>query len=442
MDRCIESFIQAGKQFLRRFDGATVELTRRGGLFVLQCQADVPMLLAPVDEEPAGEAPDLPHVDEEMERELMGREEVEPPVAIEVPAPDEPTRDERRHHGLTHLPCQHWCNVCVRARGREHGHVSRSQNQRGTPVIQCDHCFLQTEEDAPMVTVLVAIDTVYKQMVAIPLEKKGNRDPFASRCLAAFARYVGHPKVIIQGDSEHALMAIIHDACASLTAASPRTSPVNSKGSNGAAERAVQSVEGMARTPRLVLLGTTNIAVGSDLRITSWMVRHAAWFLSHFQTGSADGKTAYARQFERPYAERVIWKDPTLQLAKLKSSWGYVLWLGRSQTSNAHLIGTTVGIVVARTIRRLPASERKDSNLVVAPGRPADAAAGYVPTVTRHAVEHREVVVVPASSGAPLQAGSGEGVSAPSNPVPNLPKPTVARAQPSSAAVESSHHLS
>ena len=73
-------------------------------------------VLAPVDEEPAGEAPDLPPVDEEMERELMGQEEVEPPVAIEVRAPDEPTSDERRHHGLTHLPYQSWCNVCVRAR--------------------------------------------------------------------------------------------------------------------------------------------------------------------------------------------------------------------------------------------------------------------------------------------------------------------------------------
>ena len=385
-----------------------------------------------------------------MERELMGREEVKQPVAIEVPAPDEPTSDERRHHGLTHLPFQPWCNICVRARGRENRHVSRSQNQPRTPVIHCDYCFLKTEED-----VLVAIDTVYKQMVGTPFEKKGNKDPFASRSLAAFARYVGHPKVIIQGDSEHALMAVIHDACALLTAATPRTSPVNSKGSNGAAERAVQSVEVMARTLRLDLLSRTNIAVGSDLPITSWMVRDAAWLLSHFQTGSADGKTAYARQFERPYespvlpfAERVMWKDPTLQPAKLRSSWGYGLCLERSQTSNAHLIGTRVGVVVARTTRRLPASEREDSNLVVAmrstpvAGRPADAAAGDAPTVTRHAVEHREVVVVPASSGAPLQAGSGEGVSAPSNPVPNLPKPTVARAQPSSAAVESSHYPS
>ena len=62
--------------------------------------------------------------------------------------------------------------------------------------------------------------------------------------------------------------------------------------------------------------------------------------------------------------------------------------------------------------------------------------------MTRHAVEHREVIVVPASSGAPQQAGSGEGVSGPSDPVPNLSKPTVARAQPSSSAVESSHYPS
>ena len=135
-------------------------------------------------------------------------------------------------------------------------------------------------------------------MVAIPLEKKGNRDPFESCSLAAFARHVGHPKVIIQRDSEHAL-AVIQDTRALLTAATPRTSHVNSTGSNGAGERAVQSVEGMARTLRLDLLGRTKIAVGSDLPITSWM-RHAAWLLSHLHADTADGKTAYARQFEKP----------------------------------------------------------------------------------------------------------------------------------------------
>ena len=143
-----------------------------------------------------------------------------------------------------------------------------------------------------------------------------------------------------------------------------------------------------------------------------------------------------------------MWKDPTLQPAKLKCSWGYGLWLGRKQTSNAHLIGTRVGIVFGshdstsagvRT-RGFQSGGGHEGHTVA--GRPADAAAGDAPTMTRHAVEQREVIVVPASSGASLRAVSGEGVSAPSNPVPNLPKPTVARAQPSSAAVESSHHPS
>ena len=168
MDRSIETFIQAGKQILRRFDGATAELIRRGGLLVLQCRSVVPTMLAS-----SFCNVDLLfrlcwHLWMRIQREKLlisrlltrrwsvngiGRVEVEPPVAIEGLAPDEPTSDERRHHGLTHLPYQPWCNVCVRARGRENRHVSRSQNQPGTRVIPCDCCFVKTEEDAPMATV-------------------------------------------------------------------------------------------------------------------------------------------------------------------------------------------------------------------------------------------------------------------------------------------------
>ena len=113
-----------------------------------------------------------------------------------------------------------------------------------------------------MVTVLVGIDSVQTGVQTDDCNsscKKGNRDPFASRSQAAFVRYVGHPKLIIQGDSEHALMAAIRDACALLAAATPRTSLVNSEGSHKAAERAVQSVEEIAGTLRLDFLVTTNI---------------------------------------------------------------------------------------------------------------------------------------------------------------------------------------
>ena len=184
------------------------------------------------------------------------------------------------------------------------------------------------------------------------------------------------------------------------------------------------------------------------------MERHAAWLSSHFQTGCADGKTAYARQFDTPYeslvlsfGERIMCKDPTLQPAKSRSSWRYGLWLGRSQTSNAHLLGTRVGIVVTRAIRRLPSTEHEEASLVVATRgtlvarRPVDAAAGDTPTVTRHPVERREVSVVPASSDAPMKVGSGDSANAPPYVDSNMLEPVVARAQSSSAAGESSKHF-
>ena len=131
-----------------------------------------------------------------------------------------------------------------------------------------------------MVTVLVAIDTVYKQMVAIPLEKEGNSDPSASRSLAAFARYVGHPKVIIQGDSEHALIRHMRVADSRNT-----TNLTCERQRLKWSSRESSTIRwGMARTLRLDLLSRTNIAMGGDLPITSWMVRHAG-LLSHFQTG-------------------------------------------------------------------------------------------------------------------------------------------------------------
>ena len=70
----------------------------------------------------------------------------------------------------------------------------------------------------------------------------------------------------------------------------------------------------------------------------------------------------------------------------------------------------------------------------------AEGAAGDAATVTRHVVERRGVIMVFARSGAPLQVGGCETVSAPPNPVRNLLAPVVARAQLSSAAAESSHH--
>ena len=184
MDRGIETFIQIGKQSLRRFDSATVELTRRGGFFVLPCKVVVPMLLALVDDEPAGEALDLPPVDEVMERELMDEKRWH----RQWPAPGEPPATSRGVTDSHTYRINRGATSVSGLAGEKTDMESRSHVQPGTPVIQCDCCFLKTEEYRHSVQT--------KQMVAIPLEKKSDRDPLASRSLAAFARHVGHPIVI------------------------------------------------------------------------------------------------------------------------------------------------------------------------------------------------------------------------------------------------------
>ena len=152
MDSGIETFIQTGKRNLLRFDGATVEITRRGGLFVLHCQVVLWMMSQ-------REKLLISHLStRRWSGKVTGREEVPTPVAIEVPAPGErPVKSGNVIDTHTHLQYQSWCIVCVRARGKGNRHKSRSQFWPGTPVIQCDCCFLKTQEDAPMITVLVAI---------------------------------------------------------------------------------------------------------------------------------------------------------------------------------------------------------------------------------------------------------------------------------------------
>ena len=120
-----------------------------------------------------------------------------------------------------------------------------------------------------------------------------DRSPLASRSPAAFARYVGHPK------ATRRLGARTHGRHPRRLRTSDIRQLCNAK-AQMEQPRAVQSVEGMARTLRL------------------------GWLQCTIHAGTADGKTAYARQFENPYESLVrhlsLWRDPTLQLAKLRSS--------------------------------------------------------------------------------------------------------------------------
>ena len=81
---------------------------------------------------------------------------------------------------------------------------------------------------------------------------KGSTGAFAARCVVEFMDECGdrHADVILKTDQEPAIKFLVKDVMQQRTGAKTivEMSPKASSGSNGVAERAVQTCEGMIRT--------------------------------------------------------------------------------------------------------------------------------------------------------------------------------------------------
>ena len=92
--------------------------------------------------------------------------------------------------------------------------------------------------------------------------------------------------------------------------------------------------------------------------VTPWLVRHASWLVTRFQTRST-GATAFHAQRGMPYrstlyefGEGVLAKiGEGKQPAKMEERWITGMWLGRSTSSDEHLIATANGIELCRSVR-------------------------------------------------------------------------------------------
>ena len=159
--------------------------------------------------------------------------------------------------------------------------------------------------------------------------------------------------------------------------------PTGSKGSNGRVEQANRAVEGMTRTIMSCLETRYDVETPTGHPVEQWAIRHAAWLWERFQTGE-DGLNGYYRQYQRSYqsailpsAEIVLSRDPGPHMLKLRSKWGYGVWLGMSVASDSHVIGTRVGCFLVRGVRRMPPSARHQGQVLLSMrGTPARLAHG------------------------------------------------------------------
>ena len=224
-------------------------------------------------------------------------------------------------------------------------------------------------------TVFIAKDRAAGAFLAYTCTKKGPADQWVVKQFIRDLYGWGRKDICLKTDGEPAMIALqtaVADARASRTV--PRNPPAYNPQSNGSAEKAVQDVAGQMRRLTLALEARLQQRISAKLQVMIWLVRHAAWVLTHFQVGH-DGFTAWRRLSGRPwkgtvaeFGEQVIVKlakkKPTStkkakrSKTKLTAQSIRGTWLGIHPRTGEHLLAVHAGEVVrVRTIHRLPAEE-------------------------------------------------------------------------------------
>jgi hypothetical protein len=145
-----------------------------------------------------------------------------------------------------------------------------------------------------------------------------------------------------------------------------RQAPKGSHSSNGGVERLIGKVDAMARTFREHVQVNYKFTLPDDHILLPWIIRHAGWIDARYQVHK-DGRTAFQRlknvayaSIVVPFSETVLGKIyvPPTGRDKLKSECVYGIWVGRTTSTNTHILLTPGGTLYCRSIRRVEDAER------------------------------------------------------------------------------------
>ena len=161
-----------------------------------------------------------------------------------------PTEAEVDEHDLTHIPYRNWCPICVRCRGKDLDHRKAVGEGRGVSEYAFDYCFPGDEFGFKLV-VLAGREKVTGMYFATAVPTKGSIGRFAVDKSIDFMDELGdrNSRVIVKTDQEPAIKTFIKDLVDAREEGRTisEESPKKSSGSNGRAERAVQTLEGQIR---------------------------------------------------------------------------------------------------------------------------------------------------------------------------------------------------
>lgn len=375
-------------------DRLYLELRRRGGLFWLETVADaqtpvsgeVPLCKAraevaargaPIGEEGAQavtEGPEVPmsgSLEEATAQErARGVEAARATAGTSAEArggsiPVTPSAAERERHSLAHVPARSWCEVCIQAKGRASAHRSRQKGSPEVPELQVDDLFLP--DGAGSQVTVCCLSWGLPGAVHAVVGPKGSSG-YVARSIVAIMDVWGVRDAVLRCDQEPAVISfckLVRQLHGSVSTMVPH-SAVYSSQSLGGLKRANQAVGDQCRILLMELRARAGLTPPAYHNIVPWLVCHASWILTRFVTkghGSAAWEWSRGRRYDRElsmFGEIVFGRlmdagDPAQRMAP---RWFPGIWLGKTETSDEHLLGDGKGVHQVRCVRRRAMGER------------------------------------------------------------------------------------
>ena len=238
--------------------------------------------------------------------------------------------------------------------GHDLPHREQSKIDAVVPQLQFDYGYMGDGGPLQIACFLVGADTSSGAIHAtmVPDSKKVDM-PSVVAATAKWVRDLGYERFCLHGDTGGVLQLLLDKGKECRPEGQDwqilrQVSPTQSHQRNGAAEKAVSTVSGLARTHLAVLndqIPSFEVTTHSPI-LTRYNVRRDTRRTKRFVDRNTEKEIL-------PLGERLLARRPGADVNQLLQPWVTGLWLGRDTLSDGHLIGTAAGVMRSRAVRRL-----------------------------------------------------------------------------------------
>ena len=296
----------------------------------------------------------------------------EPTLKAGLRRPNEPTKEERREHEITHIPFRSWCRHCVRGKAKRQFHSVSDQRgqEKAKNTIYIDYFYMgRREEDC--LPILMIADELTSRTISLCMPEKGVGNPYCVTAAVKHMKILGGQQSVLKSDTERSIVALRSSIQSHFPGMTNEDGTKGESESMGFVESMVGKVGAQARTLKSALDNRYKRQIGAKEPVLAWLINYASVLLSRYSRGS-DGRTPYERSTGKTwkqglpeFGETVLYQPlkGERSASKLDARFEDGVFLGIQEGSAMKYIGTTMGVVRAWTVKRRPESERFEAEI-------------------------------------------------------------------------------